>query len=349
VNASAAPAGVVPEFGALVVSLDFELHWGVRDWAPPDGPYLTNLLGAREAIPRMLELFEEFDVAATWATVGLLFARSKEEADRFRPTVLPRYRNPSLRPYGEPVGTDESDDPLHFGRSLVDAIRRTPRQEVASHTFSHYYCREPGQDTATFAADVASAVAIARAAGVDVRSMVFPRNQVDPRYVAVLGEHGFVSYRGRQLGWINWSHRMEGFGLPARVTRVLDAYVNISGSSTGRWDRMVDGAGLCNIPATRFLRPYVPRLRHLEPLRLHRIRRIMTRAASSKRVCHLWWHPHNFGAHTDENLAALRTLLEHFSTLRRTHGMRSMTMSEVAATLGVATPPLGKPEAPTAR
>ena len=64
-----------PPFGALVISLDFELHWGVRDKRPVDGPYRENLLGAREAIPQMLDLFEEFGVAATWATVGFLFRK----------------------------------------------------------------------------------------------------------------------------------------------------------------------------------------------------------------------------------------------------------------------------------
>jgi hypothetical protein len=80
-----------PDFGALVISLDFELHWGVRDKSAPDGPYRENLLGARKAIPRILDLFEEFDVAATWATVGFLFAESRREREEFSPVVRPQY------------------------------------------------------------------------------------------------------------------------------------------------------------------------------------------------------------------------------------------------------------------
>jgi hypothetical protein len=64
--------------GALVISLDFELLWGVRDLYPADGgTYRANLLGARTAIPKLLQLFEEFEIAATWATVGMLFANSR--------------------------------------------------------------------------------------------------------------------------------------------------------------------------------------------------------------------------------------------------------------------------------
>jgi len=51
--------------GALVISLDFELHWGVRDRLSAEGPYRANLLGARAAVPRMLALFEKYGVAVT--------------------------------------------------------------------------------------------------------------------------------------------------------------------------------------------------------------------------------------------------------------------------------------------
>ena len=58
---------------ALVVSIDVELRWGLRDLIPPDGgAYRENLLGARRALPRLLDLFRAYDVGATWAMVGLL-------------------------------------------------------------------------------------------------------------------------------------------------------------------------------------------------------------------------------------------------------------------------------------
>src|SRR5438445_6304032 len=100
--------------GALVISLDFELHWGVRDHAPLDEAERARLLAARAGIPRILDLFDEFSVHATWAVVGLLFARSKEEAEAFRPEEQPNYRDARLGPYQEQLGTDECDDPFQF-------------------------------------------------------------------------------------------------------------------------------------------------------------------------------------------------------------------------------------------
>jgi hypothetical protein len=96
-----------PGFGALVISLDFELHWGVRDIYPAGGSYDRNLYGGRDAIPRILDLFEEFEIAATWATVGFLFASSREQLCRFAPSTRPRYENPLLFPYDEPIGSGE--------------------------------------------------------------------------------------------------------------------------------------------------------------------------------------------------------------------------------------------------
>ena len=68
---------------ALVVSFDLALHWGVRDTLPVGGRYRRNLLGARVAVPRLLELLEEFDAVATWPVVGMLFARDRSELQAF--------------------------------------------------------------------------------------------------------------------------------------------------------------------------------------------------------------------------------------------------------------------------
>lgn len=333
----------LPGFGALVVSLDFELHWGVRDLMAPDGPYRANLLGARTAIPRMLELFTEFGVGVTWATVGFLFAASQGELRRFSPALRPAYHDPGLSPYAEPLGEGEDDDPLHYAASLVEAIRARPRQEVATHTFSHFYCLEPGQTREAFAADLASAVAIAAARGITLRSVVFPRNQYNPAYADVLRQAGIVCYRGNQRGRVYRAVRLAGEKPWIRAARLTDAYLDLSGHGTTPWAEVLQPDGLCNLPASRMLRPWSHRLRALEPLRLARITRALRHAAEAGEIFHLWWHPHNFGIRQEENLAVLRQVLEAFAALRESHGMRSLTMHEAAC---LAAGPAAAPPAP---
>src|SRR4051812_23437518 len=129
--------------GALVISLDFELRWGTRDSRSPAS--VSNLLNAREIVLRIVDLFEAKRVGATWGTVGMLFAENRDELQHYMPEVLPTYERKELNPYRECIGTDERSDPLHFAPSLVRTIDSAPHQEIGSHTFSHYYCLEPGQ------------------------------------------------------------------------------------------------------------------------------------------------------------------------------------------------------------
>jgi peptidoglycan/xylan/chitin deacetylase (PgdA/CDA1 family) len=320
-----------PDFGALVISLDFELHWGVRDKCTPDGPYRENLLGARKAIPRILDLFEEFDVAATWATVGFLFAESRREREEFSPAVRPQYADQRLRPYAEPTGENEDDDPLHYAGSLIARIASQPKQEIATHTFSHYYCQEPGETREAFAADLSRAVAIAHRHGIDVRSIVFPRNQFRPGYESVLKEAGIICYRGNEPHWMYQPRPRRQETLAVRAPRLLDHYVSLSGSKVVRWEEVLQPSGLCDARSSMFLRPYSPQRKSFESIRLRRIAGGIRAAAEQRGIFHLWWHPHNFGANTDDNLDFLRNVLDVFSRCRQTHGMKSLSMIDVAA------------------
>jgi hypothetical protein len=279
----------------------------------------------------MLDLFAQFDIAATWATVGFLFAGSRQELEAFSPSLRPSYHNRELSPYDEPVGSGEQDDPLHFAPGLIARIAAHPRQEIGTHTFSHYYCLEPGQSVSTFAADIQSAVEIARKHGIQLRSIVFPRNQFNAAYASVLQSVGIVCYRGNERMWMYRAASNRSYTTAlARAARLLDSYLPLSGCNLTRWDEVAESSGMCNVPSSGFLRPYKPQLKRLELLRLRRITRCIEQAAVSRTVFHLWWHPHNFGLYTDENLAFLRHILETVAYCRDRYGMRSLTMADVA-------------------
>ena len=321
-----------PGFGALVISLDFEIHWGVRHGVRVDGPYAANLRGVREAIPGMLDLFAEYGVAATWATVGFLFARDRAELERFSPPAAdrPAYADARFDPYVEPVGADETDDPLHYGANLIERIRAVPGQEIGSHTFSHYFCLEPGQTARAFRADLEAALAIAQAHGLRPRSIVFPRNQHNPAYDDVLRDLGVHIYRGNQRGWMHRAVNDAEGSLLMRGMRLLDSVIPVSGSLTAPWSALPRGDGLIDVPATVFLRPWSPRMRSIQPLQRRRVIGGIRDAARRRRIVHVWWHPHNFGTHLAQNLGELRALLDVFAECREREGMRSLSMEGAA-------------------
>jgi peptidoglycan/xylan/chitin deacetylase (PgdA/CDA1 family) len=313
--------------GALVISLDFELHWGVRDSAPLDGKERARLLSARRIVPRMLDLFEEYSIHATWATVGLLFAQSRTEAEAFMPTRRPKYRDSRLDPYQETLGAGEADDPFHFAPSLIAEIASRPGQEIACHSFSHYYAMEPGQASEEFEADLMSAVAMAAQSGHSLRSYVFPRNEVNPEYLSILKRLGIQAYRGTEPTKIKEARSFDKQQRPhRRLGRLLDSYVDLCGHQTGPWPQEGE---LISVPASRYLRPYSPVLQSFEVRRHARIEQAMKYAAEHGEVFHLWWHPEDFSYHCDENLVFLRSVLMTFDRYRAEYGMVSLGMAEI--------------------
>ncbi len=83
----------------LLISLDFELHWGVFDHLSLDATGRSYFDKTRLLIPEVLNAFSAHGIHATWATVGLLFARDREQLSRVLPDVRPSYTNPRLDPY----------------------------------------------------------------------------------------------------------------------------------------------------------------------------------------------------------------------------------------------------------
>lgn len=316
--------------GCLVVSLDFELYWGVRDVRTIES-YKDNLLAVRQVVPALLNLFHEYDIHATWATVGFLFFQSREHLLSGLPEKLPHYTNYRLSPYNhlKEIGRDEKEDPFHYAASLIKLIASSANQEVASHTFSHYYCLEEGQDIETFRHDLQAAIDAAKRYQLKVDSLVFPRNQFNSKYLSVCNELGFQAYRGNESSWIYRPKSRADESVIRRAVRLLDAYVNISGHNCYSLDSASNELPL-NIPSSRFLRPFSKKLRFLEPLRMRRILRDLEHAAKNGLIYHLWWHPHNFGANTDENLSFLKTIFDYYKTLKTTYGMESLNMGDLS-------------------
>jgi hypothetical protein len=324
--------------GALVISLDFELHWGVRDHVERDDPLYGRLPHARQAVVDMLEVFVTRDIRATWATVGFLFASTRDEVAAHMPRERPTYPRAELDPYAETIGIDEEHDPEHLAASLVELIRSSAGQEVASHTFSHYYCLEPGQNETMFRADLAAAQTMALRRGIELTSLVLPRNQWNPDYSAAVLDQGFNCIRGPQRSWGHRSRQDTQQNILHRGARMADSYIGVSPPPTTAWENVLLPSGLCNVPASAFLRPYDPDRKRLEPLRLARLRSGLRNAARHGGIFHLWWHPHNFSQHGAENFAVLEQILDEFDQLAATDGMESLTMADVAARVASSAP-----------
>ena len=106
--------------GIFTVSLDFEIHWGVSENRTVES-YRENLSNVPEVIGGLLDSFTQYGVHATWATVGMLMCKNREEVTQSVSVEnRPDYVNKKLSNYNilNELGDDEQDDPFHYGLSL---------------------------------------------------------------------------------------------------------------------------------------------------------------------------------------------------------------------------------------
>ena len=200
-------------------------------------------------------------------------------------------------------------------------------QEIATHTFSHYYTLEEGQTYQQFKKDLESAISAQSFMGQECQSIVFPRNQFDSEHLKIIKSLDINFYRGNPRYWLYKPRKFQREHTWFRLIRLADAYINISGYNTFTTGGSVE-SDPTNVAASRFLRPYTPQLRKFENLRFRRIQRSMLYAAKYNKNYHLWWHPHNFGKNIEENLHFLERILKLFQTLNLQFGFTSKAMGE---------------------
>ena len=323
---------VSPLSGVFVISLDFELHWGgFEKW--PLSTYKTYFDRTLESIPVVLSLFGQKGIHSTWATVGILLYNNFEEVRSGFPKLKPTYADRRLSAYhyieSTGIGESQQEDPYHYAGSVIDKILATPGQELGTHSFAHYYCNEPGQTVEQFRADI-QAAKIATSQYIDhLDSLVFPRNQFNRHYLRACAEEGIGIVRSNPVDWWWQIDSTQAESKWKRLNRGLDAYFHIGGKTSYRLDQVSQIEGVYLLPASRLLRPYRPKEFFLNGKKISRIKSEMTRAAQTGEVYHLWWHPHNFGNYTQQNIDGLVEIIDHFDLLRKNHGMQSMSMGEV--------------------
>lgn len=320
--------------GKFIISLDFELHWGRFDRIALDAAGRKYFSTTRELIPQVLEKFKDKNIRATWATVGFLFAKNLQQQKDYFPEKRPRYANAKFNSYGlferNEVGENENSDPFHFAPTLIEKILATPGQELASHTFSHYYCLEPGQDAEAFRQDMFAGQAIAKDNfGVSLTSVVFPRNQFTADYLSVLKTVGITAARSNPDIWFWNASSREKETKFTKAFRLVDHYLPLDGETS--FLPAVKNELVALVPASRFFRPFHPKIDGIggQWLKVRRIKDEMTNAAKTGRCYHLWWHPHNLATDPQKNLAALDEILTHFQHLRNRWGMESAAMKDV--------------------
>lgn len=314
--------------GALIISLDFELFWGIFDKYKliDKVDYFDNTLAV---IPEILNLFKEFEIEATWATVGGLFNTSFSELTKRSQNVEVNYNNKNLSShllFRENTFKKEHDK-YFIAPNLLKLISEVKGQEIGTHTYSHYYCLEKGQTKKDFDDDLKIHIKLSKEISLNLKSIVLPRNQYNSAYNEVCITNGIETLRINPSNWFWDSLRKES--LIKKIFRTLDCYIPLSKTQFELNNlRQVDSK-LFLIPASRFLRPF-SNYRLLNKLKIIRIKNEMSYAAKNNLCYHLWWHPHNFGDNPQKAIIELRIILLHYQFLREKYDMKSLNMINTA-------------------
>ena len=320
--------------GIFLISLDFELHWGCFENMSLDESRQLYFQNTIKAIPEMLKIFSAAGVHVTWAVVGMLYRPDKVTWENNKPGLLPTFINPRVSAYEwiAQHGFFSDKDPFHFAPELVDLIGSTSNQEIATHTYAHYFCLEKGQTPAQFRADIEMACKVALEHGTTIRSLVFPRNQFNREYLSICADAGITSIRSSPDVWY-WAPAT-GSTFMKKLFRAGDAYLKFQPIKMVYLKDIDTDHGLpLSLPATRLYRPWKPGQPIQNKLKMRRILNEMTIAAKKKAYCHLWWHPHNFGDNPRECLNELEQIVSHYQSLNKKYAFQSLTMNETASLL----------------
>ncbi|WP_031548007.1 polysaccharide deacetylase family protein [Salinicoccus luteus] len=311
--------------GTFIISLDFELYWGylaITDY----NKEFERFYQVRDLASKMIRVFDENEIKVSWSTVGFLMLDDSKRLNALIPHIdKPEYKRRELDNYFNFTHVIEEDnfrEGVFFASELVEELKNSKYQTIGTHSFSHYYCLEDGQTVREFADDLRMAKEIADEKGIEMRSIVFPRNQFDRDYLNLLKEYGIDIYRGTPDHLIFRPRRHDNYFI--RGMRLVDTYLNITGNQTH--DHPSPYEELFDIKASRFLKPQNGTPRVLRSLQLRRIKNEMTAAAKNNHYYHLWWHPHNFSVSPEENFRFLDEIIDHFKVLERKYGFSSESM-----------------------
>lgn len=299
------------ECGVFTISLDFELIWGTMDLFGPER-FRRACEIERSVVVRLLDLFIEYEISATWCVLGHLFLDSCTATDGLKhPEIVRPNHAWCLHDWFhfDPCGTEQSA-PVYYGRNLVERIQScSVSQEIGCHSFSHVIFGDPGCSAATAESEIRACVQQAKSMGIELRSFAFPRNSVG--HLDILQRHGILCFRGPDRPWY------ENRPWPNVIKRLLHLWDVLRAAEPPvilpEWTE----SQLLNIPGSMIYFP-MHGLRRFIPLHLRTLRAIkgLNAAVRDKRVFHLWFHPTNLADQTESMFRGLKNILDH---ARRLH------------------------------
>lgn len=294
--------------GTIILSIDLELAWG------NGGKEFFKPLHKKEryAINTFLELCATYDIPCTWATVGNLFLRDKNEAQQ---RGIELFGNAKKIYDAFLEGNEETH--LWFGEDIIrDILACQTPQEIGAHTFFHTLATET--DSTQFQKELTQTRTLGKEKfNIDIRSFVYPRNQI--AHLDTLLQTGFINYRGNDVASV--------FGPTFGKTRLAHYVESLCALPIPATHTYTTDTDLTMIPASYFMGVMLAKQFSVPmPLRLRRCRSGIQNAILDNGIFHLWFHPHNLAKDLTLWLQGLKTLFQYIAEQREAGKLNVHTM-----------------------
>jgi len=287
--------------GVVVLSADFEMAWAYRYSKSKSHEAIKLGLHELELVPLLLDLFEQYNIPVTWATVGHLFLeRCERNSEGIAHAEMPRpdyFENRNWKFtngdwYQHDPCSDHKSDPAWYAPELIDRIiESSVMHEIGCHTFSHIDFTYKNCPPELAEAEIQKCKEIANLKNLELKSMIFPGGTLGN--FEVLKKNGFICYRKPMSYDID---------LP-----------------------VIDYHGLVAIPSSFGLDrdPYG----WSKDFHLAILKNYINRAAQNKLVCHFWFHPSMDKWYLQY---IMPSLLKMVAKYRDSGKIQVMTMGELA-------------------
>ena len=274
----------------FVLSFDCEGKWGVADHMSSATHALLTNERLRKSYADILSVLEEFNVAATFAFVGL-FSLGLQQLKALRPALeahsrdVPGYLEPAL------ADLDHGTGQGWLGDWALEAVAQAKAgHEIGLHGGTHVPFDWPGMSREVALRDVQLLRTINAPLMSRASTFIYPRNHI--AHLDVLDAVGIAGYRGAPI------HRSRASSLASEFNVLSPPQVD------------ADATRPLQVPSGYFIN-FAAGGRRIVPQAVsrHRARQMLRRAARTNKVVHYWTHPENIAA-APETLTLLRGIVE---------------------------------------
>lgn len=244
--------------GGLVISADFEMAWAFR-YSKRNKNFLGTAARERKHVPLLVQLFEEYDIPITWATVGHLFLESCKKEDHEWMARIPHFDDHWRYIEGDWFDhdpcTDYKKDSAWYAPDLIEQVLKSRvKHEMGCHSFSHIDCSYKNCPPKVLDDEITACKMAASRWGIEFKSFVFPGGTAGN--YEILAKHGFQIYR-----------KNTQYDLSIPYQDDLGLLVTTSSSSFGK---------VANWSADYYI---------------SRFKKIIDKAIKSGTIAHIWLHP----------------------------------------------------------